>query len=437
MRKIVSATAIMMCSFGSTAVYADLLGNSLGDFKINAFLSAGVAWTNVDFLTEGSLAGIDPIYVSRIQKDPSFDKDSNVGLQFTKYLRDDVNITVQLYAEGFYNFEVEATWAFIEWEPNDTWQFRAGRVRTNPYMLSDYINVAFAYPWVRPPQEVYSQIPISNFSGFDAKYHTTFCDRDFSISGFWGSTTNIMTFPVGPFFALTDFVNAELRHLISFNAKYGNEVFSIRAGYEKTLITLYPDSGTFMQGLNSFVNTMIQFGLLGEDYVNYFSADHAKASFMGLGYQFDWNNIVSMGELVRRRTNTPIISNPIGWYLMGGYRVKNIMPHITYGRERIADNSVRRFNSAVNAFAAFPPPAGFGVPLDAIAQQLIGTSYYYNGGAGNQTSVTLGVRWDVIDGVCLKAEYCHVHPDNLTPGLFDFNPLKSVNVYSFAVNAVT
>lgn len=435
MRKIIPAAAIVIATFGSTAAHGitvTTFGDSVGDFKINGFMSAGVAWSNVDYLP----SGISPIYVSRIEKEESFDKDTNVGLQFTKYLRDDVNITVQLYAEGFYDFDVEATWGFIEWEPNDTWQFRAGRVRTNPYMLSDYVNVAYAYPWIRPPQEVYSQIPISNFTGFDVRYHTLFCGKDFSIKGFWGSSSGELTFPITPFNSIIDDIDMELRHLVSFSAKYGDEVFSIRAGYESALVTLYPNAGTFMQTLNTFVDTMIQLGFLGQDYVNYFSSVNQHVTFMGVGYQFDWKNIVSMGELVRRRASTPIVSNPIGWYLMGGYRVKNLLPHITYARERIADNYVRRFNSTVNAFAALPPPFGFGVPLDTIAQGLIGTSYYYTGGAGNQTSVTLGIRWDIIDGVALKAEYCHVHPDKLTPGLFDFNPLKSVNIYSFAVNAV-
>lgn len=422
MRKIVPA-ALIISTFGSPAAFA-----LSGDFKLNGFMAAAVAWTNVDYLE----SGVAPIYVSRIDKQPSFEKDSNVGVQITKYLRDDVNITVQLYAEAAYDFDVEATWAFIEWEPNDTWQFRAGRVRTNPYMLSDYVNVAYAYPWIRPPQEVYSQIPISNFSGFDARFRHNFCNREFTISGFWGSTSGPITFPIGPGNSIIDVVEMELRHLWSFNAKFGNEVFSIRAGYESTTVSLYPNAGTVMQGLNTFLDTMVGFGLLGPDYLNYFSAENAQASFMGFGYQFDWNNFVSMGEWVHRRATTVIISNPIGWYLMGGYKVKDIMPHITFAREKIADNYVRHFNSAVNAVSSFE----FGVPFDTIAQGIIGTSYYFNGGAGNQTSVTLGLRWDIIDGVALKAEYCHVHPDKLTPGLFDINPRKSVNVYGFAVDAV-
>jgi hypothetical protein len=76
------------------------------------------------------------------------------------------------------------------------------------------------------------------------------------------------------------------------------------------------------------------------------------------------------------------------------------------------------------------------VPLDVAAQGLVGTSPNYRSGAGSQTSVTLGVRWDVIENIALKAEFKHIHPDFYSPGLFDYHPLKSVNICSLAVNAV-
>jgi hypothetical protein len=118
---------------------------------------------------------------------------------------------------------------------------------------------------------------------------------------------------------------------------------------------------------------------------------------------------------------------------MGGYRVKQFMPHITFARERLEDNKTRRFNNVINS--AFTG-AGFPVPLNDVAQKLIYTSEFFDGGAGSQTSVTIGLRWDVYEGIALKAEYQRVHPDLNTPGLFDNDPLKSVNIYSLAVDAV-
>jgi len=432
MKTIIPKLSLCLVLASVSASSFGAVSGALGEFKLTGFISAGMSWTSADYLP----SGIEPIYISYIGKTPSYDDLSNVGIQITKYLRDDINITTQLYAEAASQFDVEAAWAFIEYEPNNNWQFRIGRVRTNPYMLSNYVNVGYAYPWARPPQEVYSQIPFSNFTGMDARYTKQICNRDLSIYGFYGSSTDILTFPVAPFSALLDNVQMKLRHLGSFDIRYGDDTFSVRFGYESTRAILYPNAGNFMQNLNTFVNTMIAMGFLGTDYENYFSFDNAKASFMGIGYQFDWKNIVSMGELVKRKSASPIMANVVGWYLMGGYRVKQVLPHLTFARERLIGNYVRRFNALVNLAASTPPPLGFGVPLDTIAQALIGTSPYYEGGAGDQTSVTAGLRWDIYDGVAIKFELSHVHPDRHGKGLFDFDPQKSVNVYSFVVDAV-
>lgn len=420
MKKI--SIAALLYSLASPALYA------LGDFQINGFLSAGVAWSDVNYLS----SGIEPTYLSEIRKQPSFDKDTNVGIQITKNLRSDISITTQLYAQGSNNFDVEATWAFLKWEPNNHWQFRVGRVRTEPYMLSDYVDVSYAYPWIRPPQEVYSQIPFSNFTGIDGKYTRLLWGYDLSFSAFAGASTGHLEFPVPPTNTILDEVQFWLRHLYSFNLRYGNEVFSVRAGLETARISLYPNSGTFVESLNTFMNNLVALGLMGTDEINYFAVNNLPASFMGVGYQFDWKNMVSMGELVKRHTASPLIASAVGWYVMGGYRVNQLLPHVTFARERVLDNKTRRFSGMVNTLALNQ----FGLSLDALAQSVVGTSPYYEGGVGDQTSVTVGLRWDLIEGVAVKAEFQHVHPDRNSSGLFDVNPLKSVNIYSFAIDAV-
>lgn len=432
---------VLATTLCSTTSFADL---SPYDWRINAFLSVGAAWSDVDFL----YSGVEPIYVSFIKKRPTFNKDSDVGVQFTKFLNDSVSLTIQLLAKSAYDdWYVNASWAFLKYEPNDHWQFRVGRIRTNPYMLSDYVDVAFAYPWIRPPQEVYSMLPsqFSNMTGADVKFKFLVCDYEFAYTIFYGQSTSVIEFPIGYNSTLFDDVETSLYDMVSMNLRFGDEAFSIRFGYETTRIDLYPNAGTIPQGLNTLMNLMVvgipfppQFGgfppLLSPDYINYFSGYHFRASFMGMGYQFDWKNIVSMGEVVKRSSQSIVMANAIGWYLMGGYRVcGNILPNITFARERLLYNKCRRFSGEVNQ--KFMQLSGSPVDLNTIAINAIGTSPFYDGGAGDQTSVTYGIRWDVIAGVALKAELTHVHPDRMNKGLFDVNPFKSVNIYSIALNA--
>ncbi len=439
MKKLRAATVVVL-TFGSATAYASLEG-----FEINGFLSIGAAWHNVQNVTNGQ----ELIYNSYIRRRPGYEEDSDVGIQITKSLREDISITTQFLAEAANDWGVEAVWAFLKWEPSDQWQFRVGRVRTNPYMLSDVINVGYAYPWVRPPEEVYSQIPsfFSNLTGADVKYHNQFFNNDFSIQAFYGATSTVIHFPAylsmpfGTDMSIFDTVRLRLRDMCSFSTKYGDENFSVRAGYQITRLTVDPNGGTAKEFVNQILNFMATNGVpglidpIGTDYVNYLTAYNVSASFGGLGYQFDWNNIVSMGEIVKRTIATPMISNAIGWYLMGGYRIKQqFLPHITYAKERMADNKVRRFNGAVNS--GFQILSGSQQTLDEFMMTMVETGPSVEGGAGSQTSVTVGLRWDVYSGIALKGEYKHVHPDHLTPGLFDYYPWTSANIYSIALDAV-
>lgn len=423
--------ALLSTLFLSSSTFAV----DLNQFQVNAFMSAGLASTDVSYIE----SGIEPVFATTIEKQPSFDKDTNVGIQVSKNLKEDVSFTAQFYAEAARDFDVEATWAFLKWEPSDSWQFRGGRVRANTYMLSDHVHIAYTYPWVRPPQEVYAQIPIKNFTGADVRFKLQIYDRDLSLTAFYGSATQLLTFPAIPEGPIFDVLEMRLRDLYSFEATYGNEVFKIRAGYQTADASLDPDMSSVMTSLNEFLNTLVGMGFLGTDYINYFSIRHRQISFAGLGYEFEWKNVVSLAEIVKRHSSTPMISDAVGWYVMGGYKVKDIMPHITFSRLRLQGNYTRRFPSLVNMF--FTLPAAFGgagspFTLDEVAQAIVGTSTHFEGNLGDQSSVTLGVRWDVLEGVALKVEYQRVHPDRLSPGLFDFNPEKSVNVYSLALNAV-
>lgn len=66
-------------------------------------------------------------------------------------------------------------WAFAAWRPDPDWTVRGGRVNLDAFLLSDYRNVGFAYPFVRPPVDFYAQLPTS-VDGADVT-------RDWNIDG--------------------------------------------------------------------------------------------------------------------------------------------------------------------------------------------------------------------------------------------------------------
>ncbi|MGL4446609.1 MAG: hypothetical protein ACRCUZ_02580, partial [Shewanella sp.] len=99
--------------------------------------------------------------------DIDFKQDSLLGLQFDFQVNDKAKVTTQLVANGRYDFEPAMEVAYLSYDL-DVATVRGGKLRTPFYMYSDYLDVGYAYPMLRPSQEIYELLIISSFTGVDA-----------------------------------------------------------------------------------------------------------------------------------------------------------------------------------------------------------------------------------------------------------------------------
>ena len=60
--------------------------------------------------------------------------------------------------------------AFVSYRPVPNLNLRVGRMADATFLMSDYCDVGYVYPWVRPPMESYGVIPIKNYDGADITY---------------------------------------------------------------------------------------------------------------------------------------------------------------------------------------------------------------------------------------------------------------------------
>ena len=401
---------------------------NLDGFEFGGYIDGVASWTNANFVPFGQ----EPAYLGTIRKQPNYDHDSRMAFTIVKTLTPKVKLRGQFATDGRKKWQVEVPWAYVLYDPNEYWRLRAGKLRTEPLQYSVTINEGFTFPWIRPPQEVYFPVSYVNHSGMDSRFKVAILDCDLVLGLFVGGASShqlSISIP-GDDGALKDQPELRIRQVTNFNVRYGNEILSVRGAFETGHVTISPNEGTFIQSLNAFLNNEVALGVIGNDYYDYFTAYNARASIISIGYQFDWQNFVSIAEFAQRHTAINNVANTNGWYVMGGYRIQQLLPHVTFGRLRTQGNKVRRFPSEVNAASIVE----FGDTLDNIAQGLVEVSSYKEG-AGDQTSLTFGVRWDVIKNLALKGEISHVHPDRGRPGLFTIHPHKSVNVYSFGFSA--
>ena len=144
--------------------------------KINGFMSVYAVRSTVDG-TDFDI-GVDQSW--------GFSPDTIVGLQFDYKLADNLDAVVQLTSKGRNDFDTEAEWAFLRYRATDDLTLRGGRLRLPFYMYSEAIEVGYAYPWVRPPVEMYTTT-ITTYEGVDATYSFDLGNWDNSAKVYYGS----------------------------------------------------------------------------------------------------------------------------------------------------------------------------------------------------------------------------------------------------------
>ena len=92
-------------------------------------------------------------------------QESRAGVRMNAKMTESLNGIVQVDARGTKGSSgATLEWAYIAYEPADDWTLQLGRKRLPIYYYSDFMDVGFAYPWVRAPQDLYGW-EVNNFNG--------------------------------------------------------------------------------------------------------------------------------------------------------------------------------------------------------------------------------------------------------------------------------
>jgi len=453
--------------------------------KINGFFSSGASQLDSDDFQLDSLNIDDDYSTSSVTK---------LGIQMTFQVSDDINVTGQLVAKGVNNYDVEAEWAYLSWDMTENFTARIGRQRTPYYMLSEYLDVGYAYPWTRPPIEMYS-LPLNNTDGLALLY-------DFNL-GDWNFGTHAY---IGEGFGDVESLGGSFRlqnHGISFSAETGPWAF--RVGYSGAEIEVANveeggpgdalldgiNGGHDSPGLRGLIDSLNTAGA-GIAQVNELPTDGIDTNYLSAAFTYDDGKLLIIGEISNLEVKDFIQPAGDGGYLMVGYRFGKWMPHITYSRfytDSSNDEQVRDYIDAAIAVGQQSPliaggavataiatTAGLGLPAltaqqqGALFQQVAGSTGTSLAGLANsletliqdQESITVGIVYDINPRVKAKfdvtqyrsfGEYtnhtitgatgAHTEVEYDGYGRFGLsddadasNIDSSVNVYTFAIDAV-
>ena len=276
-----------------------------------------------------------------------FDNGSLVALQGSFSVAEGTDVTVQLVARGEDDWDPEVEWAFISHRFDNGLTARGGKLRLPLFMLSDYLEVGYAHPWARVPEEVYGTVVVSSFTGIDVLYDIELDDSTVSLQGFGGNHTL-------PTSQSSFGVETKFRDIIGGVVSWTDETVTLRASYTQADVTSNNN-----WSLNGVTLPMTTF-------------DSDKATFIGLGARYDMGHFFALTELTRTEVEG-FYSDVDAAYITLGYNVNSLTPYVSVARSETQDNEDRMVYQK-------------GL-LDI-----------------ERTSYSAGLRWDVQSNVAIKTD---------------------------------
>ncbi|MDP2564490.1 porin [Pseudoalteromonas marina] len=293
MKKLTLALAVC-ATLASAAASAEV--------RINGFASI-VAGKTLD--SDATLYGYDD--------EISFKEESMFALQLSADLQEKLTATAQIVASGENNYDAEFEWAYLTYEFNDGLQLSAGKMRAPFYKYSDFLDVGYAYRWVRTPQSVYS-LDFSTYEGLSLLHTSQLGDWDSSVQVVYGSFDDEAG---GARTILDDFAGV--------NWSVSRDWFSARAGYFVADTSVVLSDTSELKGLVDLLSAS-GFG----DQADSIDIDGDRGTFLALGMSVDYNNILVDAEFTKLSQDDNVLPDESQYYVSVGYRLDDTTIHFTY-----------------------------------------------------------------------------------------------------------
>jgi hypothetical protein len=124
--------------------------------------------------------------VGQYDNTTTFKAESVLGLQVSADIAPNLKATGQLLAKGTDEFQPELDWYYLTYKAGDDWTLMAGRRNIPMYYYSEFSEVGYAYPWIRPPSNLYWW-QVTQFNGFHATYDFSTDDYTNTVTAFYGN----------------------------------------------------------------------------------------------------------------------------------------------------------------------------------------------------------------------------------------------------------
>jgi hypothetical protein len=312
--------------------------------------------------------------------DWKFEDASLIGLQLDLTFNNNFQFISQLVlkdqVEQSFNDALEL--GFFRYNPSPAWSFRIGRTALDLFMMTEYRNVGFAYPWAHVPIELYGIVPNQNLDGVDLAYTLDLNQNLLRLKTFFGKSDSIIVTD-----RITLDANLENVYGMSLEYEFGNHIMRGNYTQAKTIDNESYDT----QQLKAFIATIPSF-IWPESNKAYdiLSTDGKTFKYTTLGYKYNDVNWLVQSEIAQINSNSMAVSKLNNAYI-------NISKKFNFNDIYMGYATT---NSYYRYFAADQP--------DAFKEISLIVENAMNIYATKQYTYSLGWRWRFADNYSFKLQ---------------------------------
>lgn len=405
MRRFSTSIKALITAGGLLAMTSVGAQEASPSFSVNGFGTLGLVYSDQDQadFTSGLLAEEGAGYSQSV----SAKVDSKAGLQLTSTFASKfkavLQVTTQQRHDGTFTPEVE--WANLSYQVTPEITVRVGRTVLPTFMTSEYRKVGYTTPTVRPAEEVYNLVPITNSDGIDLAYQTRIDDITTTLHLLYGQK------------------RTDLPGGFDLEADNAMAVSNTLEWRDTTLFLSYSQADLTTNILAPLFDGYRAFGAEGEQLAERFDIDNTTIRVIGAGARYDPGDWFITGEWATSRSQS-FIGEHRGWYLTGGLRVGSFTPYLSWA-------DLRAKGPLTHPGLPLPPAQA----LNEVLNQLL------YGNNGDQSRLAVGLRWDFSSNMAAKVQYDRLNLRRGTRGLLSnpqpgFDSERPVSLLSATVDFV-
>lgn len=312
----------------------------------------------------------------------SWKLDSRLGVQLEYKPTDSIDMVAQIVARDHFKASLNSSTelAYLALHVHPRLDVRLGRLNYDAFLMSDHRNVGYAYTWVRPPLEFYGWIPIFSVNGIDAAYTL---NEDGARWRFKAQAGNSRVWiPVasgknGGYQFRTDNLTSlsAMRESGSWRLKAAHSRFTI----DSEVAVLAPLHAA-LDGVGSPEALDLRKNLIFKG---------AKIDYTTLGAVYDDNTWLAQAEFGHSHSTAAVVPNSRMFYVSVGRRFGDWLP-----------------------FAMFSDSRPNTAPRTTATPGLAGAAATVNSMRIDQSTISIGTRWDFRPQAALKLQLdsTHSHP---------------------------